>query len=176
MRTTLRTRMTTVPFCSILEAAKKMKRLLVLSFLPTALSVTLRFLPARPLEFSLAICTCLIAKEFPSQVFWSCSPRWLPVILRQRDDIIQFQSVVQNQFCSPPFVNIIKYAFIKVRPSRRMPRDILTPVEYGFESENSITDCSKCTSFSFQKFAWCTLNFCFKCHFGQYYYCEEYIQ
>lgn len=101
--------------------------------------------------------------------------------LHLRNNILKIQSssLIHNQFSSPRFVNLFKYAWWKSGYTSEKPEKCATPVEYCFE--NCDTHCRFCTNISIIKCAWCNESLCIQHFFAPDYnasphYCKKYVK
>ena len=82
----------------------------------------------------------------------------LDVNLHQRNSIIKLQSLVHNQFSSPRFVDMFKYAWFKCGYVENRPPRFKNPVEFCFANNGS--ECHYCDSFNFIVCGWCQKSLC----------------
>ncbi|OQV11597.1 hypothetical protein BV898_14095 [Hypsibius exemplaris] len=105
----------------------------------------------------------------------------LPVIFHQRDNIIELQSIMHNQFCSPRFKPQIQYAFYKAGYHDERPAKFQTMTEYCFDSVSLVEECYYCQRFYFMRCGWCTRALCFDCCWNGYenagyHFCEDFVE
>ena len=97
----------------------------------------------------------------------------LDVRLSQRDNIIKLQSLVHNQFSSPRYEPMIRYAWYKCGYLDAR-ETFVNPVEYCFEV--TLDNCNFCDAYSFMKCSWCQSHLCFNHFYDEYHYCEDYCE
>jgi len=100
------------------------------------------------------------------------------VNLHLRNNILKIQSLIHNQFSSPRFVNLFKYAWWKSGYIEEKPAKCQTPVEYCLKGCGTI--CDVCDDIAIMKCAWCTKSMCMEHFFAvslksSPHYCEQYI-
>ena len=102
----------------------------------------------------------------------------LDVNLHLRDNIIQLQSLIHNQFSSPRFKNFIKYAWFKSGYKVDRPPPFKTPVQICFNltDETCQNDCSQCSDGVFIICSWCLYPFCFNHFFIENHICNNYVE
>jgi Tc5 transposase C-terminal domain/DDE superfamily endonuclease len=96
----------------------------------------------------------------------------LSVQLSQRDNIIKLQSLVHNQFSSPRYESMIRYAWYKCGYLEQNEK-FVNPVEFCFEI--TMNNCSFCDTYCFIRCSWCQMNLCFEHFYENYHFCETYI-
>lgn len=84
------------------------------------------------------------------------------VNLHLRNNVLKIQSLIHNQFSSPRFVNMFKYAWFKSGYITEKPDKCETPVNYCFQ--NCDTCCKFCNDIAIIRCAWCTKSMCIQ-HF-----------
>lgn len=99
--------------------------------------------------------------------------------LHLRNNILKIQSLIHNQFSSPRFVNMFKYAWWKSGYISDKPDKCETPVDYCFK--NAGTDCNLCNKIAVIKCAWCTKSLCIQHFFAIQdenlpHYCHVYVK
>lgn len=96
----------------------------------------------------------------------------LDLNLHVRNNIIQLHSQVFNQFCSPRFENLIKYAWFKSGYVDERPPEFANPVEFCFNTCNPI--CDFCDVIAIIRCAWCAKSFCFDHFYKSFHYCKNF--
>lgn len=99
--------------------------------------------------------------------------------LHLRNNILKLQSLTHNQFSSPRFVNMFKYAWWKSGYIPDKPDKCETPVQFCFQ--NADADCAHCSQFAVIKCSWCSENLCIQHFFGineenSPHYCKKYVK
>lgn len=100
------------------------------------------------------------------------------VNLHLRNNILKIQSLIHNQFSSPRFRNIFKYAWFKSGYITEKPDKCETPVNYCFK--NCDTCCQFCNDIvAIIRCAWCTKYMCMQHFFAMNneispHYCTDY--
>jgi len=99
--------------------------------------------------------------------------------LHLRNNILKIQSLIHNQFSSPRFVNLFRYAWYKSGYIEEKPPKCETPVNFCFTNCETICDC--CHDIAIFRCAWCTKSMCIQCFFdpnnsGSPHYCTNYKQ
>jgi hypothetical protein len=98
------------------------------------------------------------------------------IVLQQRNNIIKFQSLVQNQMESPRYVNMIKFAWYESTYITRHPPPFLTPRQFSSNlGKSQSCDILPCKFAAFLKCGWCKCILCIKHFFELYHYCTNYI-
>lgn len=97
--------------------------------------------------------------------------------LHLRNNILKIQSLIHNQFSSPRFQNMIKYAWWKSGYIEEKPDRCETPVDFCLK--NCGTVCKICNNIAVIKCAWCTNSLCMEHFFAKEdkaipHYCHEY--
>lgn len=97
------------------------------------------------------------------------------VNLHERNNIIKIQSLTHNQFSSPRFQNVFKYAWYKSGYLTEKPARFETPVDFSLHFKEEPI-CSVCGEIAIMRCGWCKKLLCFQHFFIDYHYCETYIQ
>lgn len=84
------------------------------------------------------------------------------VNLHLRNNILKIQSLIHNQFSSPRFRNLFKYAWFKSGYIQEMPEKCEKPSDFCLK--NCEPCCNVCTKIAIVKCAWCTQSLCIQ-HF-----------
>lgn len=92
--------------------------------------------------------------------------------LHQRDNFMKVQVLINNQFCSPRYVNFIKYAWFKSGFKEEGPEHV-TPVQFSFK-DIMMKKCDHCPQYIFIKCGWCAQSLCFNHFFDQLHVCDQY--
>jgi len=97
--------------------------------------------------------------------------------LHARNNILKLQSLVHNQFSSPRFIYMFKYAWYKSGYITEAPPKCETPVRYCFNNYNM--SCQKCNELAIMRCGWCTKSICMNHFFGldtddTLHYCNDY--
>jgi len=97
--------------------------------------------------------------------------------LHARNNILKLQSLVHNQFSSPRFIYMFKYAWYKSGYITEAPPKCETPVRYCFNNYNM--SCQKCDELAIMRCGWCTKSICMNHFFGldtddTLHYCNDY--
>lgn len=105
----------------------------------------------------------------------------LDINLHLRNNILKLQSLTHNQFSSPRFVNLFKYAWWKSGYLSDKPVKCLTPVQYCFQNTDTKCALQFCNQFTVIKCAWCSKNLCIQHFFAITeenlpHYCEKFIK
>lgn len=99
------------------------------------------------------------------------------VNLHTRNNIIRLQSLVHNQFSSPRFKNLFKYAWYKSGYISIHPDKFSNPVHFCyFKEQDEIPKCSICGKEAFIRCAWCKQYYCFEHFYEKYHYCNNYVE
>lgn len=96
------------------------------------------------------------------------------VNLHTRDNILRLQSLTHNQFSSPRFNDLFKYAWYKSGYVETKPLAFMTPVEFCFH--HTFGECAICGAPAVITCAWCKKSLCFQHFFTEYHYCSTYTQ
>ncbi|XP_034195342.2 uncharacterized protein LOC117611505 [Osmia lignaria lignaria] len=96
------------------------------------------------------------------------------VNLHLRNNIIKLQSLTHNQFSSPRFTDLFKYAWFKSGYIENRPPHFDNPVDFCFGA-NSAPICDICGNAAIITCAWCKKSFCFQNFFTEYHFCETYV-
>ena len=97
----------------------------------------------------------------------------IDINIYQRNNIIKMQSLIHNQFSSPRYKNLIKYAWHKSGYINR-PEKFDDPTTFSFNLFDEIISCkfTKCMDVGFMKCSWCCKILCFNHFFVQYHFCN----
>ena len=95
--------------------------------------------------------------------------------LHERNNIIKLQSLTHNQFSSPRFQNVFKYAWYKSGYLTKKPPRHQNPVDFCFHNQEEPI-CDICGGIAVIRCAWCKKLLCFKHFFTDYHYCQTYIE
>ena len=99
----------------------------------------------------------------------------LEVNLRARNTILKLQSLTHNQFSSPRFRNVFKYAWYKSGYLRNKPEEEFeTPVEFCFKKQLKPT-CDICGATAIITCAWCKKSLCINHFFHEHHLCETFV-
>ena len=99
--------------------------------------------------------------------------------LHIRNNILKIQSLIHNQFSSPRFVNLFRYAWYKSGYIEEKPPKCETPVNFCFKNCDPI--CDSCHDIAVFKCARCTKSKCIRHFFdttnsGRPHYCIDFQQ
>ena len=83
----------------------------------------------------------------------------LAIDLHVRNNILKLQSLTHNQFSSPRFQNLLKYAWFKSGYIQNRPSEFQTPVEFCFKS-NFKVECDICGKTGIIICSWCKKSLC----------------
>lgn len=78
--------------------------------------------------------------------------------LHLRNNVLKLQSLTHNQFSSPRFINMFKYAWYKSGYTSEKPPRCGTPATYCFQ--NHEISCKFCDEAAVMKCSWCTISMC----------------
>lgn len=95
--------------------------------------------------------------------------------LHDRNNIIKLQSLVHNQFSSPRYQNLFKYAWYKSGYLVHKPKDFENPVDFSF-GDRCGTHCEidGCRNVAIIRCGWCKKSLCLKHFFEENHYCTNY--
>lgn len=91
--------------------------------------------------------------------------------LHLQNNIIQLQSIIHNQFSSPRFLNLVRYAWYKSGYLQNK-LEFENLVDYCFKSYAPA--CGLCDDIAVIRCAWCTKSLCMTHLFKNYHYCKSY--
>lgn len=95
------------------------------------------------------------------------------VKLNERNNIIKMQSLTHNQFSSPRFENVFKYAWHKAGYLDGRPSEFEVPGKFCFQTEEEPI-CDICGDIAVIRCGWCKKQLCFKHFFTNYHFCKKY--
>jgi len=99
--------------------------------------------------------------------------------LHLRNNVLKIQSLIHNQFSSPKFRNLFKYAWWKSGYIAEKPEKCETPVDFCFKNCNII--CKFCKDVGLIRCAWCNASMCMQHFFAitddnPPHYCTNFIE
>ncbi|XP_029162654.1 uncharacterized protein LOC114934181 [Nylanderia fulva] len=97
----------------------------------------------------------------------------LDVKLHSRNNILKLQSLTHNQFSSPRFKNLFKYAWYKSGYLEKKPEEFDTPVDFCFKINLKPT-CDICGEIAVISCAWCKKSLCINHFFHDHHLCNRY--
>ena len=98
----------------------------------------------------------------------------LEVDLHVRNNILKLQSLTHNQFSSPRFRNLFKYAWYKSGYVVNKPEEFETPVEFCFKKQSKPT-CDICGATAIITCAWCKKSLCINHFFHEHHLCDTFV-
>lgn len=96
----------------------------------------------------------------------------IEIKLHQRNNLVKIQALAHNQFSSPRFKNMIRFAWYQSGYLPDRPETFETPAEYCFR--NTISECFLCDSMAFVICAWCKESICIHHFFVCFHFCKLY--
>jgi len=99
--------------------------------------------------------------------------------LHLRNNVLKIQSLIHNQFSSPRFRNLFKYAWWKSGYIAEKPERCETPADFCFKNCN--LNCEFCSNIGLIRCAWCNQSMCMQHFFSitddnSPHYCNNFIQ
>lgn len=95
--------------------------------------------------------------------------------LHLRNNIIKLQSLTHNQFSSPRYRNLFRYAWYKSGYVTDKPDKFENPVQFGFgDSCDTQCEIEGCNNIAIIRCSWCKKSLCLKHFFEDYHYCSTY--
>ncbi|XP_071573356.1 uncharacterized protein [Temnothorax nylanderi] len=98
----------------------------------------------------------------------------LAIDLHVRNNILKLQSLTHNQFSSPRFQNLLKYAWFKSGYIQNRPSEFQTPVKFCFKSDFKV-ECDICGKTAIIICSWCKKSLCITHFFHDHHLCDEYV-
>ncbi|XP_011858199.1 PREDICTED: uncharacterized protein LOC105555765, partial [Vollenhovia emeryi] len=98
----------------------------------------------------------------------------LAIDLHVGNNILKLQSLTHNQFSSPRFQNLFKFAWFKSGYIQNRPEEYQTPGEFCFK-DHSRLKCDICDGISVIICSWCKKSLCITHFFHEHHLCNEYV-
>lgn len=98
----------------------------------------------------------------------------LEINLHNRNSILKLQSLTHNQFSSPRFRNLLKYAWYKSGYVANKPSEFETPVDFCFKNQLKPT-CDICGATAVITCAWCKKSLCINHFFHEHHHCNTFV-
>lgn len=94
--------------------------------------------------------------------------------LHLRNNIIKLQSLTHNQFSSPRYVNLFKYAWFQSGYINKKPEEFENPVEISLRQSGTHCEIPGCSNIAIIRCSWCQKSLCLKHFFEDYHFCSTY--